>query len=116
MSVVSGALCGLALTPVILFPLSPNLPLLVPIALAAMRALGTAEYLHQPYFRDKNMNSQQIWRWIEERKWAYSCAWAVDWLWVQLTTAFGFCASLLEGIPILGLAFSISNRIGAAMW
>jgi hypothetical protein len=30
--------------------------------------------------------------------------------------AFGFVAALLEGIPIIGLAFTISNRIGAAMW
>ncbi|BEI99891.1 hypothetical protein CcaverHIS631_0409340 [Cutaneotrichosporon cavernicola] len=86
----------------ILFPLSPTLPLLVPLAIAGMRALGTAEYLHQPYFQGKHMTSDQIWRWIEERKWAYR--------------SFGFCASLMEGIPILGLAFSVSNRIGAAMW
>ena len=31
-------------------------------------------------------------------------------------TAFGFAASLLESIPIIGLGFSVSNRIGAAMW
>jgi len=31
-------------------------------------------------------------------------------------SAFGFVASLLEGIPIVGLFLSISNRIGAAMW
>jgi hypothetical protein len=31
-------------------------------------------------------------------------------------TGFGFAASLLESIPILGLGFSVSNRIGAAMW
>ena len=30
--------------------------------------------------------------------------------------AFGFVAALLESLPVLGLAFSISNRIGAAMW
>ncbi|CAK9779990.1 hypothetical protein CC85DRAFT_283575 [Cutaneotrichosporon oleaginosum] len=86
----------------ILFPLSPALPLLAPLAIAGMRALGTAEYLHQPYFQGKRMGSDEIWRWIEERKWAYR--------------SFGFCASLLEGIPILGLWFSVSNRIGAAMW
>jgi hypothetical protein len=61
------------LTPVILFPLSPALPLLVPLAIAGMRALGTAEYLHQPYFQGKRMSSDQIWLWIEERKWAYRC-------------------------------------------
>lgn len=30
--------------------------------------------------------------------------------------AFGFAAALLEGLPIVGLIFTISNRIGAAMW
>ena len=30
--------------------------------------------------------------------------------------AFGFAASLLESMPIIGLFFSISNRVGAAMW
>jgi len=29
---------------------------------------------------------------------------------------FGFAAALLEGLPIIGLMFTISNRIGAAMW
>lgn len=30
--------------------------------------------------------------------------------------AFGFAAALVESIPIVGLLFTISNRIGAAMW
>lgn len=30
--------------------------------------------------------------------------------------SFGFVAALCERIPILGIVFSISNRIGAAMW
>lgn len=30
--------------------------------------------------------------------------------------AFGFTAALLEGLPLVGLIFNISNRIGAAMW
>lgn len=30
--------------------------------------------------------------------------------------AFGFAASFLESMPIIGLFFSISNRVGAAMW
>lgn len=29
---------------------------------------------------------------------------------------FGLVASLMERIPLVGLVFSISNRIGAAMW
>lgn len=30
--------------------------------------------------------------------------------------AFGMAASALESLPIVGLGFSVSNRIGAAMW
>ena len=30
--------------------------------------------------------------------------------------AFGFAASLLESIPFIGIAFTVSNRIGACMW
>jgi hypothetical protein len=30
--------------------------------------------------------------------------------------AFGFTAALLERLPFLGLLFSISNQVGAAMW
>lgn len=29
---------------------------------------------------------------------------------------FGFTAALLERLPLIGIVFSISNRIGAAMW
>lgn len=30
--------------------------------------------------------------------------------------AFGFTAALLEGLPIIGLVFTVSNYVGAAMW
>jgi hypothetical protein len=33
-----------------------------------------------------------------------------------LQSAFGMAASALESLPIIGLGFSVSNRIGAAMW
>jgi hypothetical protein len=29
---------------------------------------------------------------------------------------FGFAAALLETLPFIGLIFSISNQVGAAMW
>ncbi|ORX37407.1 hypothetical protein BD324DRAFT_626069 [Kockovaella imperatae] len=86
----------------ILLPLSPTLPLLSPLVTALLRGLTTAEYLHQPYFDQKDMSPESRWTWVEERMWAYR--------------TFGFAASLLERIPIVGLFFSISNRIGAAMW
>ena len=31
-------------------------------------------------------------------------------------TAFGFVAAIMERLPIVGLLFSVSNRVGAAMW
>ncbi|KAF8581712.1 hypothetical protein K439DRAFT_1662174 [Ramaria rubella] len=67
-----------------------------------LKAVGTARHLHKAYFDAKKMTPRQIAIFMEERKWDYQ--------------AFGFTASLLEGLPVLGLAFSISNRIGAAMW
>lgn len=48
------------------------------------------------------MDDREIAVFMEERKWDYR--------------AFGFMAALVEGIPLLGLLFTVSNRIGAAMW
>ncbi|EPS99426.1 hypothetical protein FOMPIDRAFT_1050701 [Fomitopsis schrenkii] len=76
---------------------------LVGMAISAwFRALGTARYLHKPYFQAKGMTPEQVSIFIEDRKWDYR--------------AFGFVAALLERIPLLGLVLSISNRVGAAMW
>jgi hypothetical protein len=72
------------------------------LAVALLKALGTAQYLHKPYFQSKKMSQEQIDVFVEERKWGYR--------------TFGFVAALLESVPIIGLVFSISNRIGAAMW
>jgi hypothetical protein len=69
---------------------------------AWFKALGTSRFLHRRYFESKKMTKQQIAVFMEERKWDYR--------------AFGFTAALLEGIPIIGLAFTVSNRVGAAMW
>ncbi|PFH47211.1 hypothetical protein AMATHDRAFT_68228 [Amanita thiersii Skay4041] len=81
------------------FDLYPFIGILIS---AWLKALGTAQYLHRPYFETKKMTQEQIDVFIEERKWDYRI--------------FGFTAALLEGFPIIGLIFSISNRIGAAMW
>jgi len=75
----------------------------VGIAISAwFKALGTAHILHRRYFAAKNMTDQQIAVFMEERKWDYR--------------AFGFTAAVLEGLPIIGLVFTVSNRVGAAMW
>jgi hypothetical protein len=55
---------------------------------------------------------------IEERKWDYRSIHDISLLACLLTSrsVFGFVAALLEGLPIIGLVFTVSNRIGAAMW
>lgn len=46
-------------------------------------------------------------RWVTE---------TVPYALVRKSLVFGFAAALLEDIPVIGLAFTVSNRIGAAMW
>ena len=60
---------------------------------------------------------------MEERKWDYRSTFSfnVDFVMqcISVLTAalvFGFAAALLEGLPVIGLLFTLSNRIGAAMW
>jgi hypothetical protein len=77
-------------------------PVVGVLVAAWFKALGTARHLHKQYFEAKKMDAYQVAVFMEERKWDYR--------------AFGFVAALLEGLPIVGLVFSISNRIGAAMW
>jgi len=72
------------------------------VASSALKAIGTARFLHKPYFESKKMTPHEIALFMAERKWDYY--------------AFGFAAALLESIPLTGLFFTISNRIGACMW
>lgn len=67
-----------------------------------LKGLSMAEYLHKPYFQAKGMTRHQTAVFVTERKWDYRI--------------FGFVAALLDSIPIIGIMFSISNRVGAAMW
>ncbi|KIJ66628.1 hypothetical protein HYDPIDRAFT_129676 [Hydnomerulius pinastri MD-312] len=92
---------GMVVRKVVLLPLSLY-PFVGTFIAAGLKAMGTAQYLHKPYFKAKNMTPHQEAVFIEERKWDYRL--------------FGFAAALLEGLPVIGLAFTISNRIGAAMW
>ncbi|KAG1782867.1 hypothetical protein EV702DRAFT_1058738 [Suillus placidus] len=86
---------------VILLPLSLY-PFVGTFIAAAFKSLSTAQELHKTYFATKKMTAHQEAVFIEERKWDYRM--------------FGFVAALLEGLPIIGLVFTVSNRIGAAMW
>lgn len=79
-----------------------SIPVFGFVVYSGFSALQYARRLHAPLFEAKHMSAQQITTWIEERRTAY-------WL-------FGFSALVLERIPFLGMLFSISNRIGAAMW
>ena len=67
------------------------------------------------------MTPEQVSVFMEERKWDYrgtgvNISWNVQHKLTRCSTAFGFVAALLERIPLLGLVFSVSNRVGAAMW
>ncbi|GAA6060717.1 hypothetical protein JCM10212_003338 [Sporobolomyces blumeae] len=86
---------------VLLTPLSfvPGLSLCV---MSSIRSLTLARSLHKPYFAAKKMSPYQVDLWVVERQKEYRM--------------FGFVASLMERIPLVGIVFSISNRIGSAMW
>ncbi|WFD36949.1 hypothetical protein MCUN1_003841 [Malassezia cuniculi] len=79
-----------------------SVPVFGIIFYAGISALPFAQSIHKPLFQAKHMSEQEIALWIEERQASY---------WT-----FGFTALLLERIPFFGIIFSISNRIGAAMW
>ncbi|GAA5882677.1 hypothetical protein JCM3774_002809 [Rhodotorula dairenensis] len=98
---LSSPIVRMLLFKVLLTPLSfiPGLSLCI---LSSIRALTLGRYLHKPYFEAKKMSPTQIELWMTEREVAYR--------------VFGFVASLMERIPLIGIVFSISNRIGAAMW
>ncbi|KAK4053567.1 hypothetical protein OIV83_001735 [Microbotryomycetes sp. JL201] len=82
---------------VLLTPLS-FIPGLALVVTAAIRSLTTARVVHRPYFEAKKMTPFQIELWIAERQIEYRM--------------FGFVASLMERIPLIGIVFSV----GAAMW
>lgn len=79
-----------------------SIPFMGVIFYAALNALAYARALHAPLMEAKHMSPEQAELWFEERQTSY-------WL-------FGFVAQILERMPFIGIVFSISNRIGAAMW
>ncbi|SCV67700.1 BQ2448_5311 [Microbotryum intermedium] len=109
---------------VLLTPLS-FVPGLLLIVLSALRCLTLGRSMHEPvrrsrrfeteapkpdaprilnhqYFAQKKMSLFQIELWMVEHQNEYRM--------------FGFVASLLERLPLIGIVLTISNRIGAAMW
>jgi hypothetical protein len=57
---------------------------------------------HARYYQLKGWNTKEKEEWIEKRQAAY--------------TAFGAPAVLLEMIPLVGIFFSFTNSVGAALW
>ncbi|BGP23656.1 hypothetical protein JCM10295v2_002557 [Rhodotorula toruloides] len=98
---LSSPLVRIVLLRVLLTPLS-FIPGLALVVLSAIRSLMMGRLLHRSYFEAKKMTPFQVELWLAERESGYRL--------------FGFVAALLERIPLVGLVFSISNRIGAAMW
>ncbi|KAF8887116.1 hypothetical protein BD779DRAFT_1441132 [Infundibulicybe gibba] len=98
-----GGSAGLFLINVVILLIPFGFYPVIGIILAAwFKALGTSHNLHRQYFASKKMTEREVAVFMEERKWDYR--------------TFGFTAALLEGLPIIGLVFTISNRVGAAMW
>ncbi|KAK4700469.1 hypothetical protein P7C70_g5776, partial [Phenoliferia sp. Uapishka_3] len=91
---------------VCLTPLS-FIPFLSLAVSSALRSLTMGRMLHKHYFAAKKMKfasqrPMEVELFLVERQTEYRM--------------FGFVAAALERIPVVGLIFSISNRIGAAMW
>lgn len=66
------------------------------------------------------MTREQTAIFIAEHKWDYQSEF---WMFnlclfnkYKYGAVFGFAAALLEALPFVGLVFSISNQVGAAMW
>ncbi|WFD08025.1 hypothetical protein MVES1_003394 [Malassezia vespertilionis] len=79
-----------------------SIPLFGMVCYASAAAVSYTSSLLQPMYKAKRMSTHQIALWDEEHRTEYFF--------------FGLSALLLEHIPVLGLVFSVSNRIGAAMW
>ncbi|KAF9435112.1 hypothetical protein BGZ76_006862 [Entomortierella beljakovae] len=58
--------------------------------------------IHPKYFDLKNMNDEERKEWIKKREKQYQ--------------AFGFVCQAFELVPILGILFSFTNTIAAALW
>ncbi|PWN44972.1 hypothetical protein IE81DRAFT_298049 [Ceraceosorus guamensis] len=86
---------------VVLLPLD-FIPFMGLIASSVIRSLSMGRQLHSPLFAHKRMTPLQVELWVTERQFEYRL--------------FGLTAALLESVPVVGLAFSISNRVGAAMY
>lgn len=86
---------------VLLMPLH-FVPFLNTIISSFLTSITLSETLLNPYFESKQMNELQRSIFITERE--------------NELRLLGFIASILESLPLIGLGFSISNRVGFAMF
>ncbi|KAL0261883.1 hypothetical protein SLS55_003316 [Diplodia seriata] len=78
------------------------IPVVGTVMFIILRGRKAGPAAHARYFQLKGMKSHQKEDFIEQRKAAY--------------TSFGVPAVLLELIPVVGLFFSFTNTVGAALW
>ncbi|GJJ09361.1 hypothetical protein Clacol_003583 [Clathrus columnatus] len=102
---VSSAIFRIFVRKVLLAPLNLY-PFIGVVISSLLKAFGMARYLHQPYFKAKKMSDNEVALFMEERKWDYRG---------QSDNGHD---NTHANLPYISkpLAFSISNRIGAAMW
>ncbi|KAF8977325.1 hypothetical protein BGZ46_007479 [Entomortierella lignicola] len=77
-------------------------PLAGQIAFCYINGKARVPDIHRKYFDLKGMTDTERKDWIKKRETQY--------------TAFGFVCQGLELIPVLGIFFSFTNTIGAALW
>ncbi|KAK9478313.1 hypothetical protein V1514DRAFT_81039 [Lipomyces japonicus] len=78
------------------------IPIIGPIVKTLVNSVGHAKKLQARYFLLKGFSQREIRFFVRKRQGAY--------------LTFGAFAGLLESIPIIGLLFSYTNTIGAALW
>ena len=84
---------------------------------SGIEAVATARSLHKPYFQSKKMTPHEIAVSMKERKpEIFLTVFAKISDLMRAVLAFGFSAALLRSTPLIGIFFTISNRIGACMW
>ncbi|KAH9823489.1 hypothetical protein DFH28DRAFT_922363 [Melampsora americana] len=98
---LSGPVVRFFVLKVLLIPLH-FVPFLNTIIISFLSSLTLSERLLEPYFKSKQMTELQISIFITERE--------------RELRLLGFFSSLLQRTPLLGIIFSISNRIGIAMY
>ncbi|KAG8989374.1 hypothetical protein FRB95_001396 [Tulasnella sp. JGI-2019a] len=99
---VGGWIMRMIIRNAIITPISILIPYAGLLFSAMIKSISMSRTLHAPYFIAKKMTPLEIAIFMQEHKFDYY--------------TFGFCAALLESFPIIGLLFSVSNRVGAAMW